>query len=131
ASSNDLAVDIGTYKETVSDPASTSGTPTVITGKYVATWANVNGEWKVIADIFNTDAPENAAAAGTTGLTAPGSSLAPATPGLAPTDQSGSGSTMSPGAAPTSPDTGATTPDTTAPSAPGSPSAPSAPSDQQ
>ncbi|MBA3553019.1 MAG: hypothetical protein H0W27_09150 [Actinobacteria bacterium] len=34
------------------------GTPYQETGKFVATWKNINGEWKIVADIWNSDALE-------------------------------------------------------------------------
>lgn len=53
--SDDLAYDRGAY-----DFAATiSGAPIADIGKYVIVWQNIGGEWKVIADIFNSDAAAN------------------------------------------------------------------------
>jgi uncharacterized protein (TIGR02246 family) len=43
----DLATEVGTYDLHI-------GT-THDTGKYVITWKRMNGEWKAVADIFNSD----------------------------------------------------------------------------
>jgi uncharacterized protein (TIGR02246 family) len=53
SSSGDLALDRGTYKLTIAPdgPAQTD------TGKYVVVWRKIDGEWKVAADIFNSDLP--------------------------------------------------------------------------
>jgi len=50
--SGEIAVEIGTY--TVGGTAP-DGTTWEDTGKYMATWKNVNGEWKMIADTWNSD----------------------------------------------------------------------------
>jgi ketosteroid isomerase-like protein len=141
AGSNDMAVDVGTYKETVSDPSSPTAPPNVLDGKYVTTWAKENGEWKVVADIFNSDAPVAPAASATTAPGAPVMQLGPGDSSMAPTESTTPDSTMSPDSnvPPAAPDTGA--PDDqgggVAPSdqggAPASPDsgAPSAPSTDQ
>ena len=63
ASSGDLGYTVGTYE------ASMGGGPEK--GKYVTTWKKENGEWKVVEDIFNADAPP-AAAAGSHVMMPPG-----------------------------------------------------------
>ena len=45
SSSGDMAMDRGTYRL---GPE---------TGKYVVVWRKVDGDWKVAADIFNSDNP--------------------------------------------------------------------------
>ncbi|MBA3584290.1 MAG: DUF4440 domain-containing protein [Gemmatimonadetes bacterium] len=50
--SGEIAVDVGTYTMGGTAP---DGTPWQDTGKFVATWENVNGEWKIAADIWNSD----------------------------------------------------------------------------
>ena len=53
--SGDLAYSHGTYEETVNDP---EGNPVTTVGKYVTVWKKqADGQWKVVADIFNRDAP--------------------------------------------------------------------------
>ncbi len=47
----DMALDQGTYLLSLSGPNG----PTKDIGKYVVVWRNINGQWKVAADIFNTD----------------------------------------------------------------------------
>lgn len=47
----DMAVDIGTA--TYRTPDASSDTQ----GKYVVVWTKRDGEWKVLSDIFNTNAP--------------------------------------------------------------------------
>ncbi len=51
AASGDLATDIGTYDLAYSGE---SGRVTD-QGSYVVVWKKVNGEWKVLADIFNSN----------------------------------------------------------------------------
>ncbi len=53
--SGEIAVNVGTYTQSGTAP---DGTPYQDTGKYVSTWKNVNGEWKIVADIWNSDALE-------------------------------------------------------------------------
>ena len=53
ANSGDLALDRGTYTLKMA-PAGKAMTDT---GKYVVVWRKVDGEWKAIADIFNSDLP--------------------------------------------------------------------------
>lgn len=56
ASSGDMALDRGAYQLSLDGP---NGAMTDI-GKYVVVWRNVDGRWKVAADIFNSDgAPPN------------------------------------------------------------------------
>lgn len=50
--SGEIAVEIGTY--TVGGTAP-DGTTWEDTGKYMASWENVNGEWKMAADTWNSD----------------------------------------------------------------------------
>jgi uncharacterized protein (TIGR02246 family) len=53
AQSVDLAYEMGTFDLTVADQA---GTSSASRGKYVIVWKKqATGEWKVAADIFNTD----------------------------------------------------------------------------
>jgi ketosteroid isomerase-like protein len=52
AQSADLAYEIGTFDLSVADQA---GKSTASRGKYVVWKKQANGEWKVVADIFNTD----------------------------------------------------------------------------
>lgn len=51
--SGDMALDRGTYRFAATLPAG----PIDDTGKYVVVWRKVGGEWKVAADIFNSDLP--------------------------------------------------------------------------
>ncbi|HEU4830468.1 MAG TPA: DUF4440 domain-containing protein [Gemmatimonadales bacterium] len=53
AASGDLASDIGTYRVSLDGPAG----PVSDTGKYVVVWRKVNGEWKIAADMWNSDLP--------------------------------------------------------------------------
>ena len=50
----DLVVDLGTYEFSGSDA---KGKPMHDSGKYVTVLKNVNGEWKIIVDTFNSDTP--------------------------------------------------------------------------
>lgn len=52
--SGDLGYTVGTYKLTMNNAA---GVPAVDSGKFVTTWQKVNGTWKVLDDIVNSDAP--------------------------------------------------------------------------
>ena len=49
----DMAIDRGTYQFT----ANPEGGAIEDTGKYVVVWRNIDGEWKVTHDIFNSDSP--------------------------------------------------------------------------
>lgn len=51
ASGGDMALDQGTYLLSLTGPNG----PTKDVGKYVVVWRNIDGQWKVVADIFNTD----------------------------------------------------------------------------
>jgi len=53
SSSGDMALDHGTYSLTLAP----DGTTQTDTGKYVVVWRKIGREWKVAADIFNTDLP--------------------------------------------------------------------------
>ncbi len=53
SSAGDMALDRGTYRLTIA-PGGTSQTDT---GKYVVVWRKIGSEWKVAADIFNSDLP--------------------------------------------------------------------------
>ena len=53
SSSGDMALDRGTYRLTIAP----GGKAQVDTGKYVVVWRKIGGEWKVAADIFNSDLP--------------------------------------------------------------------------
>ena len=51
----DLGYTIGTFELTVNDAG---GNPVTTVGKYVTVWRKqADGQWKVVADIFNRDAP--------------------------------------------------------------------------
>lgn len=55
SASGDMAYNMGTYEFTSNDA---KGKPVVEKGKFVEVWKKTaGGEWKVIADIYNTDAP--------------------------------------------------------------------------
>ena len=59
--SSDLAYMTGTY--TMSTKQSLSKAPVTEQGKYVEVWKKqADGKWKVVADIFNSDQPEQAPA---------------------------------------------------------------------
>lgn len=51
ASGGDMALDRGTYQLSLDGPEG----ETKDIGKYVVVWRNVDGQWKVAADIFNSD----------------------------------------------------------------------------
>lgn len=51
--SGDMALDRGTYRLAATPPQGAIND----TGKYVVVWRKIGGEWKVAADIFNTDLP--------------------------------------------------------------------------
>jgi uncharacterized protein (TIGR02246 family) len=53
SSSGDMALDRGAYTLTIA-PAGTTQTDT---GKYVVVWRKIGGDWKAVADIFNSDLP--------------------------------------------------------------------------
>ena len=53
SSSGDMALDRGTYTLKV---APAGGTQTD-TGKYVVVWRKIDGDWKAVADIFNSNLP--------------------------------------------------------------------------
>jgi uncharacterized protein (TIGR02246 family) len=53
ASGGDMALDRGTYRFA----ATPNATPYEEVGKAVVVWRKVGGEWKVAADIFNSDLP--------------------------------------------------------------------------
>jgi uncharacterized protein (TIGR02246 family) len=53
SSSGDMALDRGTYRLAVSP----DGTAQIDTGKYVVVWRKIGGDWKAVADIFNSDLP--------------------------------------------------------------------------
>jgi len=53
SSSGDMALDRGTYSLTIAPDGSTQSD----TGKYVVVWRKIGGEWKAVADIFNSDLP--------------------------------------------------------------------------
>ncbi len=52
--SGDIAYTTGAYSMTTNDP---SGKPVKDTGKYVTVYKKVGGQWKAVADIFNSDLP--------------------------------------------------------------------------
>ena len=49
----DMALDRGWYRFSAKGPNG----PNNDTGKYVVVWRKIDGEWKIAADIFNTDLP--------------------------------------------------------------------------
>ncbi len=53
SSAGDMALDRGTYRLTVAP----DGASQTDTGKYVVVWRKIGSEWKVAADIFNSDLP--------------------------------------------------------------------------
>ena len=53
SSSGDMALDRGTYSLTIAP----NGTTQTDTGKYVVVWRKIGREWKVAADVFNSDLP--------------------------------------------------------------------------
>jgi uncharacterized protein (TIGR02246 family) len=53
SSSRDLALDRGTYRLTMAPHGATQ----TDTGKYVVVWRKIGGDWKAVADIFNSDLP--------------------------------------------------------------------------
>ena len=53
SSSGDMALDRGTDASKVA-PA---GKAQADTGKYVVVWRKIGGDWKAVADIFNSDLP--------------------------------------------------------------------------
>ncbi|WP_347716685.1 DUF4440 domain-containing protein, partial [Sphingomonas sp.] len=53
SSSGDMALDRGTYSLTIAP----DGTTQTDTGKYVVVWRKIGREWKVAADIFNSNLP--------------------------------------------------------------------------
>ena len=57
SSSGDMALDRGTYSLTFAS----DGTTQTDTGKYVVVWRKIGREWKVAADIFNSDVPASGA----------------------------------------------------------------------
>jgi len=54
----DLATEIGHFTSSIT-PA--SGAPMKDVGKYVVTWKRIGGDWRIVADIFNSDVPPPAA----------------------------------------------------------------------
>lgn len=53
AQSGDLAVSTGSYDLTLSPPEG----PIEDRGKYMTVWRKVDGEWRIAADMINTDLP--------------------------------------------------------------------------
>jgi uncharacterized protein (TIGR02246 family) len=54
AEAGDMAVDIGTYTFNGTDP---KGKPMTDSGKYTTVFKKVNGEWKIVVDMFNSNTP--------------------------------------------------------------------------
>ena len=52
AKSGDIAYDVGTFELKTTDP---QGKLVSEAGKYVVVWKKQNGQWKAVADIFNSD----------------------------------------------------------------------------
>ena len=50
----DMVVDIGSFTFTMTGP---DGKPINDVGKYVTIFKKVNGEWKIVVDMFNSDIP--------------------------------------------------------------------------
>jgi len=57
SSSGDMALDRGTYTLKVASKVASAGTTQTDTGKYVVVWRKINGDWKAVADIFNSNLP--------------------------------------------------------------------------
>jgi len=55
AASGDLAVERGTYEETVTPPGST--TAVTDRGKYLTHWHRIGGQWLIVDDMANSDLP--------------------------------------------------------------------------
>jgi ketosteroid isomerase-like protein len=53
--SADIAYEIGTFMATVDNE---SGRPVAYSGKHLVVWARVRGQWRVIAESINRDAPK-------------------------------------------------------------------------
>lgn len=53
STAGDMALDRGWYRLSAQSPKG----PVNDTGKYVVVWRKISGEWRVAADIFNTDLP--------------------------------------------------------------------------
>ena len=53
STSGDMALDRGWYRFSAQGPNGSIND----TGKYIVVWRKIDGEWKVAADIFNTDLP--------------------------------------------------------------------------
>lgn len=53
SSSGDMALDRGTYSLSIAPEGGAQSD----TGKYVVVWRKIGNEWKVAADIFNSDLP--------------------------------------------------------------------------
>ncbi|MGH7129678.1 MAG: YybH family protein [Planctomycetaceae bacterium] len=53
ASNGEMAYDVGTYESSFDGPSG----PIENHGKYVTVWTKVDGQWRIAADIFNTDLP--------------------------------------------------------------------------
>lgn len=51
----DMVYEIGTYDVTFTSPESSSSEPMNDKGKYLTVWQKVNGQWKVKAEIWNTN----------------------------------------------------------------------------
>jgi ketosteroid isomerase-like protein len=54
AQSGDLAYSVGTYRVSMDAP---NGTRVDDEGKYVAVWKKVAGQWKMVADSYNSNLP--------------------------------------------------------------------------
>jgi ketosteroid isomerase-like protein len=50
--SGDMAYDLGTFELRTNG---SDGSPATTQGKYVVVWKKEGGQWKAVADIFNTD----------------------------------------------------------------------------
>ncbi|MEO7634485.1 MAG: DUF4440 domain-containing protein [Sphingomicrobium sp.] len=53
STAGDMALDRGWYRLSAQSPKG----PVNDTGKYIVVWRKIGGEWKVAADIFNSDLP--------------------------------------------------------------------------
>lgn len=52
-----LATEVGSFDFTITP---SGGAPQHDVGKYAVTWRNVNGQWRIVVDIFNSNLPANA-----------------------------------------------------------------------
>ncbi|HJR54414.1 MAG TPA: SgcJ/EcaC family oxidoreductase [Gemmatimonadota bacterium] len=82
AGSGDIAYEVGTYTSRGTSPEGESYDET---GKYLVVWKNMDGEWKIVRDIWNGDAPMHMGAEEGTAPKAP-EAAAPESPEAAQPD---------------------------------------------